>query len=1137
MSHRLAEIVRIRSMFSRSVNLEEDIRKLTTDDLDYLVTPLFRHMVRRVVEGIISAGGNRAWSVLGPYGTGKSAAMLALVRMLCGIPDERVRNQIKVQDPDLEQALSTLHARTGPFTPLVLTGYRGPLTPALWATIRRVAETTPDLSEEYRKAVECCDPNDSKAVTSLLVQLAETRPCLLVIDELGKFLEYAAQHPDGTDIYLLQLLAEAAARTVSHPLVVITVLHQAADRYGNYLMQSQRQELAKVQGRFEEISFQQPIEQMLRLIAAAVDLSGPEEEVSHLRSVARDLASRIWRLGLTPFQMAEAEFVNLLTSCAPLHPITALLLGPLFRKLAQNERSLFAFLTSSEPFGFQWFISRASDSNQLYPPDRLYDYIASACGTSLFSSQQGRKWAIVDSALERLRDPSETEIRVIKLVGLMGAVGELASLRPSAAVIRLALQAPDVDLAIKSLTRKSVIVYRKFLDSYRLWEGSDLDLDALMVEAAKHVTDATPLDELLADSLSFRPQVARRHSHITGTLRFFDVRYTTVAGLSREITSPFGDSDGRIIYLLLEGNDPNAAIEEAVRNLPPDQLARTVIVPLRIPSLVKAAALELKRLMWVRQETPELASDEVARRELDARIFETRQLLQKELDAVLHPRTGHLTVWRNGKQEKISGSQALNRLLSDICDEVYHEAPIIQNELINRRHPSSNAVAARRELLERMIVAQHEYQLGISGYPPHLSMYLSVLRETGLHRQLPDGTWAFCEPNSDSTMAPVWKAMKRFLEATRTRRMSLKILWDALCSPPYGLKNGVIPILLCALLLEQQLDVALYEDGSFVPELEVAVMERLSKNPERFEVRYCPLDGLRRQVFDQLRRAGLTNSVDQHLLAVVKPLVQFAARLPEYSKKTKSISPAAQAVRFQLLTAREPEVLLFESLPEALGFPTFMHSEAVSPHLAEQYALALRQAVQEIGRAYLTLLDQISLTISDAFLVSGPPSDYRPLLQERAKRIPNSLPDLRLKGLALRLADTGLDDRAWLESVGTFVVGKPPAAWSDDDRERFGVELHQIARRFLSMEALTLQLQKNSDLTSSEAGRISLTTTSGTGRECFFVVRTELKPKVLDVTQQVLALLEPFKESHGEAFQLAVLAEVIHQLVRDEENH
>jgi len=1118
------------------VNIEKDVERMATSDLDYQVTPLFRQMLRRVVEGINSPGGNRAWTVLGPYGTGKSAAMLAMVRLLGGIPDEKLRNQIKKQDPDLEPALNALLQKTGVFTPLLLTGHRGPLTPAVWETIRRAAETISDLSDEYREAVNCCDPEDSRGVTSLLVQLAQTRPCLLIIDELGKFLEYAAQHPDRTDIYLLQLLAEAAARTVTNPLVVVTVLHQAADRYGNYLMQSQRQELAKVQGRFEEISFQQPAEQMLRLVAAAIELSGTEDEITGLRSVARDIASSLWRLGIAPFAVRESEFVNLLTSCAPLHPITALLLGPLFRKLAQSERSLFAFLTSSEPFGFQWFLSQTSDTQQLYPPDRLFDYIASACGTSLFSSQQGRKWAIADAALERLCDPSETEIRLIKLIGLMGAVGDLASLRPNSSVIHLALQVEDADQAIESLTKKSVIVYRKFLDAYRLWEGSDLDLDALLIEAGKHVADTTPLSELLADSLSLRPQVARRHSHLTGTLRFFDVCYTTLTGLSREVASPLDDSDGRIVYLLLEESDYTGAIEEAILALPPDQLSRTVIVPLRVPRLVKAAALELKRLMWVRHETPELASDEVARRELDSRIFETRQLLQRELGAVLHPRVGHLAVWRKGREEKVHGWHALNRLLSDICDEVYHEAPIIHNELINRRHPSSNAVAARRELLERMIVAQHEQQLGISGYPPHLSMYLSVLRETGLHRQLPDGTWAFCEPDSDSTMASVWKAMKRFLEGTRTRRMSLKTLWDTLCSPPYGLTNGVIPILLCALLLEQQLDVALYEDGSFVPELEVAVMERLSKNPERFEVRYCPIDGLRGQVFYHLRRAGLTNSVGQHLLAVVKPLVQFAARLPEYSKNTKSISASAQAVRYHLLTAREPEVLLFESLPQALGFPTFMRSEGISAHLAEQYALALRQAVQEIGRAYSNLLDYISLTISDAFLVSGFPAEYRPVLQERANRIPSNLPDLRLKGLAFRLSDAGLEDRAWLESVGTFVVGKPPGSWSDEDRERFGVELHQIARRFMSMEALTLQLQKSGALTSSEAGRISLTTTNGSSRECFFVVRTELKPKVMDVTQKVLAVLEPLRELQGEAFQLAVLAEVINQIVRDEAN-
>jgi hypothetical protein len=59
------------------------------------------------------------------------------------------------------------------------------------------------------------------------------------------------------------------------------------------------------------------------------------------------------------------------------HPLTALVLGPLFRQLAQNERSLFAFLASSEPFGFQEFLHQqvwAKPSCETYRLDRLYDY-------------------------------------------------------------------------------------------------------------------------------------------------------------------------------------------------------------------------------------------------------------------------------------------------------------------------------------------------------------------------------------------------------------------------------------------------------------------------------------------------------------------------------------------------------------------------------------------------------------------------------------------------------------------------------------------------------------------------------------------------------------------------------------------
>ena len=93
---------------------------------------------------------------------------------------------------------------------------------------------------------------------------------LLIVDEAGKALEYAAQQPTRGDVYLLQALAEAAARSNGVPFVILTVLHQSFDQYAHQLGASDRNEWAKVQGRFGELAFREGGDQIIRLTAAAI---------------------------------------------------------------------------------------------------------------------------------------------------------------------------------------------------------------------------------------------------------------------------------------------------------------------------------------------------------------------------------------------------------------------------------------------------------------------------------------------------------------------------------------------------------------------------------------------------------------------------------------------------------------------------------------------------------------------------------------------------------------------------------------------------------------------------------------------------------------------------------------------------
>lgn len=75
--------------------------------------------------------------------------------------------------------------------------------------------------------------------------------------------------------------------------------------------------------------------------------------------------------------------------------------------------------------------------------------------------------------------------------------------------------------------------------------------------------------------------------------------------------------------------------------------------------------------------------------------------------------------------------------LSSLCDDVFKKAPRIKNELINRQNISSAAKAARMRLIDLMFQNSDKADLGMPAdrKPPEKSMYLSVLKEAGLHQE------------------------------------------------------------------------------------------------------------------------------------------------------------------------------------------------------------------------------------------------------------------------------------------------------------------------------------------------------------------------------------------------------------------
>ena len=398
----LAKTVKVGRRFLRSVNIEKDFAG-DPQGGDYIVTPTAREVLHRIAEGLEANAPCRAWTITGPYGVGKSAFGVFVSQLLCGcgVLREKTREQLRECDPALAHDLDELPvsaADAAGMLPILITARRAP---APLCLVEGIAGALGSCRSRKLKALgrkvgtlaAGGDNIDSRRVVDALGEVATAAKdtghvgVLIVVDEIGKLFEFAARDSQRGDVFVLQEVAEQAARSERFPIVFLGLLHQAFEEYGRHLDMATRREWAKIHGRFEDVSFIEPAEQVIRMIARAIRWRGPMP--GPLKTELRKLAKVAARCGAVPPGMKSKAFEETVKRCYPLHPLAVVALPYLFRRFAQNERSLFSYLSSLEPGGFQEFLrTQALDPQApaFVRLEQLFDYFTRNFGAGFTAS-------------------------------------------------------------------------------------------------------------------------------------------------------------------------------------------------------------------------------------------------------------------------------------------------------------------------------------------------------------------------------------------------------------------------------------------------------------------------------------------------------------------------------------------------------------------------------------------------------------------------------------------------------------------------------------------------------------------------------------------------------------------------------
>ena len=968
------------------------------DESSYIATPNARR-----VAGIIAddfKAGMHSFTIVGAYGTGKSTFLMQLEKDLnCG------RKGYVLVDP------KRLHE--GVFEVMNIIGDYAGLATILQEHLKRITRKGSILDQlnDYYQQLQ-----------------KEGKFLIVVIDEFGKILEHAAKNNPERELYFIQKFAEFV-NLPTRKILLLTTLHQNFGAYSKGLTEAQVNEWVKVKGRFREVTFVEPVEQLLFLAARQ---NGVEKTVY-------DNADKLIELGHHTKFVSDTFSKEVSRALYPLDPFAAYVLTSTLQRYGQNERSLFSFLASVGEDSLSQF---KPGKHLTYHLGKVYDYISFTFYSYLRDTNaDSMSWSAMRVSLERVESldwkceqQKEDALQIVKAIGLMGLFGTAGFTLDSqnlASYVREAMNIKDGKEILRRLIQYKIVRYAKYKSRLMLFDGTDIDIEN-EIRQAELIVDR-PVDIVGDISLILSRTIVpvKAHYYEKGTPRYF--QYEVVS--EPLAIMPKGDVDGYVELVF----STQTNIFQDVKAFSKECEQAIVFVVFNNTEEIVDHLYNIKKYEYILEKVVKGEEDRVAKRELEQLKAYEEQLLNKAINESLFAFKSRVSWYYRGEQQHVESFKVFNTLLSRICDEVYHKAPRVNNELFNRHMLSSSISTAKKRYLKMLIEHSGKEEFGFSKdtFPPEKTIYLTLLKETGLH----DGK-NFRDRPTDEEFCQLWDACEEFLNGTEHKARNLSELIQLLSTAPFKMKQGFLDFWIPTYLYIRRQDFAMYyvsRDNAFVPDITKGFFELFPKNSSAFAVKkYCG-DGVKMEFFKKYRElVNLDADVtvqNTSFIETVKPFLYFYSRLNEYAKHTQKFDYQTTA-RFRdvIANAKDPEKAFLEDLPEALGF----HKNKLQQEsFVEEFGRILQQSINELRDCYANLMLRIEQHLINEFgLTSDSYDNYIDEIRLRLADVKVFLLTAKQKEFYNRVMTPYKNRREWYESVCYTLLGEQLETMKDEQEEK-----------------------------------------------------------------------------------------------------
>lgn len=766
-----------------------------------------------------------------------------------------------------------------------------------------------------------------KSTSEKLVEEYGYSGIYIVFDEFSKFIESQNGTASGSNMHLLQRMCELATDSQNAQVFFTMVAHKSIKEYGKYLSQEIINSFTGIEGRIIEKYFVTSSKNNYELIKNAIVKDESKlEDIPHFDKYLSEEKLKEYR-SLPAFKsnFLENEFRSIIfRGCYPLNPIASYLLLNISEKVAQNERTLFTFISNDEPHSMARFVAEhTKDMDWSIGADLIYDYFSSLFKKEVANEYVHNIWLSAEYALDKCE--TDDQKKIIKALAIVLIVNKEDEIPATSKYLKLCVHTDDADQAINELKEKEFIYKKGSTDTFLFKTRAGSELKAEIRRQRELKGDSVNYAKALLDVTGKYYVVPRKYNTEKSMTRYFVNEFMHVDDFlsidSADALVGEDTLDGKVITLFSFIGIKQELVNKHLLDLSDKRLV--VVCPKKGLKAQKQLK-DYEIIREIRDDSSFTNNNEILKKELPLLLDDLSVELESLVSAVYEDDPESRVLYFDG--EKVKNAKAGNEeiAVNECCSILYPFAPEVNNEMVNRA-----VIGTAQTKKARINIIQ-----AILSHTDTSEFYVGSNQEATVYRSLFSVTNVIKGDIKDNIKHIIGE-INGYVDSCCDKKVSLTNIVRKLTKEPYGMRAGLIPFYLAYVFANRREDIIVYfadKELQITPEIVVNMCEQ----PEDYSV-YVSKEDLQKEKYivelNALFQVGDNRNLSSNRIKdIVICMQRWFRALPQAARNTinleqyvsdDSILRAIKAIKRAMQKVEyNPFEILFVDFPEAFGTKT-----------------------------------------------------------------------------------------------------------------------------------------------------------------------------------------------------------------------